>query len=563
MKRTKKTLFEQIEINYAPYGIKLAEHKNKLDMHYDGDLKRFIDDLQANPYHVLIDICGMSFTYADNIIIRYHHAKPDAYCRCHYATYAVLQKNEMEGNTRMTDVELARGVNEIAHQTMPHIVDVVKNDPLIHYEPSRHLVSFEQTYKDELLIADHIKARLARHEPIKHDIEQYRCDGDMELTDEQMSALRMVLDYGVCMLNGQAGSGKTSTTNALIHLLEDMNVSYQLLAPTGIAAKMMRQYTGRPSMTCHMFLLNSWKPDYIILDEASICSVHLLAILLSQIGYKPKLVFIADNAQLASIQCGSLVQNMIDSGLIPRVELTKIFRYNSSGIVTMATDIRHGSCDHLTADFPDYLFVLEDENYPIGQVVEQYDQLIADGYSIDDIVVLCPFNKRVGADAINAAISAKYNPNEPVRKNSVIKLGDKVLNCKNNYHVDGKDDMIANGDVGYLRSVEYDYTTKTNTVMVEFADGIKDVGSLSVLKQAYAMSAHKSQGSSSKAVIVLIDPMHGFMLSRNLLYTAVTRARERLVVIGDADTIRRGIKVEENTQRNTWLKEMLDNYTTI
>ena len=563
MKRTKKTLFEQIEINYAPYGIKLAEHKNKLDMHYDGDLKRFIDDLQANPYHVLIDICGMSFTYADNIIMRYHHAKPDAYCRCQYAVYAVLQKNELDGNTRMTDAKLAEGVFDIANEVMGHIVNVVKDDPLIHYEPSRHLVAFEQTYKDELLIADHIKARLARHEPIKHDIEQYRCDGDMELTDEQMSALRMVLDNDVCMLNGQAGSGKTSTTNALIHLLEDMNVSYQLLAPTGIAAKMMRQYTGRPSMTCHMFLLNSWKPDYIILDEASICSVHLLAILLSQIGYEPKLVFIADNAQLASIQCGSLVQNMIDSGLIPRVELTKIFRYNSSGIVTMATDIRHGSCDHLTDDFPDYLFVPEDKNDPIGQVVEQYDQLIADRYSIDDIVVLCPFNKRVGADAINAAISAKYNPNEPVRKNSVIKLGDKVLNCKNNYHVDGKDDMIANGDVGYLRSVEYDYTTKTNTVMVEFADGIKDVGSLSVLKQAYAMSAHKSQGSSAKAVIVLIDPMHGFMLSRNLLYTAVTRARERLVVIGDADTIRRGIKVEENTQRNTWLKEMLDNYTTI
>ena len=563
MPRAKKKQVAPFVINYTPYGITLTEHKNKLDRHYGGNLKQFRDDLKANPYHVFVDICDMSFTYADTIIMRCHHANPDAYCRCQYAAYAVLQKNELEGNTRMTDAELARGVNEVAHKAMPHIVDIVKNDPLIHYEPSRHLVAFEQTYKDELLIADHLMARLARHEPVEHNTDQYQHDGDMELTDEQMSALRMVLDNDVCMLNGQAGSGKTSTTNALIHLLEDMNVSYQLLAPTGIAAKMMRQYTGRPSMTCHMFLLNSWKPDYIILDEASICSVHLLAILLSQIGYEPKLVFIADNAQLASIQCGSLVQNMIDSGLIPRVELTKIFRYNSSGIVTMATDIRHGSCDHLTDDFPDYLFVPEDKNDPIGQVVEQYDQLIADGYSIDDIVVLCPFNKRVGADAINAAISAKYNPNEPVRKNSVIKLGDKVLNCKNNYHVDGKDDMIANGDVGYLRSVEYDYTTKTNTVMVEFADGIKDVGSLSVLKQAYAMSAHKSQGSSSKAVIVLIDPMHGFMLSRNLLYTAVTRARERLVVIGDADTIRRGIKVEENTQRNTWLKEMLDNYTTI
>ena len=563
MKRTKKPTFEQIEINYAPYGIKLAEHKNKLDRHYDGDLKRFRDELQANPYHVLVDVCGMSFTYADNIIMRYHHAKSDAYCRCQYAVYAVLQKNELDGNTRMTDAKLAEGVFDIANEVMGHIVNVVKDDPLIHYEPSRHLVAFEQTYKDELLIADHIKARLARHEPVEHDTEQYRHDGDMELTDEQMSALRMVLDDGVCMLNGQAGSGKSSTTKAILDMLDDLEKSYVCLTPTGISSKILRQYTGRSASTIHMFLTNVWNPDYVLIDESSMVSVHLLAVLLSQIGYEPKLIFIADNAQLASIQCGSLLQNMIDSGLIPRVELTKIFRYNSSGIVTMATDIRHGSCDHLTADFPDYLFVPEDENDPIGQVVEQYDRLIADGYSIDDIVVLCPFNKKTGADAINAAISAKYNHNEPVRKNSAIKLGDKVLNCKNNYYGGGKDDMIANGDVGYLRFIGYDYRTKTNTVAVEFADGIKNVGNLSVLKQAYAMSTHKSQGSSAKAVIVLIDPMHGFMLSRNLLYTAVTRARERLIIVGDADTIMRGVRVEENMRRNTWLKEMLDNHTTI
>lgn len=563
MPRAKKKQVAPFVINYTPYGITLTEHKNKLDRHYDGNLKQFRDDLQANPYHVLVDICDMSFIYADTIIMRCHHANPDAYCRCQYAAYAVLQKNELEGNTRMTDAELARGVNEVAHEAMPHIVDIVKNDPLIHYEPSRHLVAFEQTYQDELLIADHLKERLARHEPIEHDIGQYRHDGDMELTDEQMAALRMVLDNDVCMLNGQAGSGKSQTTKAILDMLDNLEKSYVCLTPTGISSKVMRGYTGRHASTIHMFLTNVWHPDYVLIDESSMVSVHLLAVLLSQIGYEPKLIFIADNAQLASIQCGSLVQNMIDSGLIPRVELTKIFRYNSSGIVTMATDIRHGYCDHLTADFPDYLFVPEDENDPIGQVVEQYDRLIADGYSIDDIVVLCPFNKRVGADAINAAISVKYNHNEPVRKNSAIKLGDKVLNCKNNYHGGGKDDMIANGDVGYLRFIGYDYKTKTNTVEVEFADGIKNVGSLSVLKQAYAMSTHKSQGSSAKAVIVLIDPMHGFMLSRNLLYTAITRARERLVIVGDADTIMRGIRVEENMRRNTWLKEMLDNHTTI
>ena len=563
MPRSKKKQAAPFSINYAPYGITLTEHNNKLDRHYDGNLKQFRNDMQANPYHVFVDICDMSFTYADAIIMRCHHAKPDAYCRCQYATYAVLQKNEMKGNTRMADAELVRGVNEVAHEAMPHIVDIVKNDPLIHYESSRHLVALEQTYQDELLIADHLKERV-RHglSMVQHDLQKYRKNDNVNLTDEQILALNMVLNNDVCMLNGPAGSGKSQTTKAILDMLDDLGKSYVCLTPTGISSKVMRGYTGRPASTIHMFLTNVWKPNYVLIDESSMVSVHLLAILLSQIGYAPKLVFIADNAQLASIQCGSLVQNMIDSGLIPRVELTKIFRYNSSGIVTMATDIRQGSCVHLTADFPDYLFVPEDKNDPIGQVVKQYDQLIADGYSIDDIVVLCPFNRRVGADAINAAISAKYNPNDPVRKNSVIKLGDKVLNCKNNYH-GGNDDMIANGDVGYLRSVEYDYATKNNTVMVEFADGIKNVGSLSVLKQAYAMSTHKSQGSSAKAVIVLIDPMHGFMLSRNLLYTAVTRARERLVIVGDSDTIMCGVRVEENMRRNTWLKEMLDNHTTI
>lgn len=552
-----------IEINYAPYGITFPEHQHKLDKHYDGDLKQFRDDLQANPYQLMIEVCGMSFQYADNIILRYHHAEPDAYCRCQYAVYDVLKSNELEGNTRMTDAGLAESVYQLARETMRHVVTVVCGDPLIHYEPKRHLVAFERTYQDELHVADHLISRVSRSSmtasDLANDVEKYRTTpgSDVELTDEQLSALRMVRNSDVCMVNGAAGSGKSQTTNAIIRMLEDEGYSYELLAPTGIAAKVLRGYTARSAMTIHMFLTCAYPPDYIIIDESSMVSIHLLAMLLAKVGYEPKLVFIADNAQLASIQCGSLVQDMIDSGLIPRVELTKIFRYNSSGIVTMATDIRHGRCDHLGDDFPDYLFVPEDESDPIQQVVEQYDRLIAEGYNVDDIVVLTPFNKRVGADAINAAISAKYNANKPVRKNSDLKIGDKVLNTKNNYQ-GGIDDMIANGDIGYLRSVAYSRKTKSTNVMVEFDDGVKNVGSLMRLKQAYAMSIHKCQGSSAKAVIVLIDPMHGFMCSRNLMYVAVTRAREKLVVIGEKYTIIEGVAREENTQRNTWLKEMLN-----
>lgn len=877
-----------IEINYAPYGITFPEHQHKLDKHYDGDLKRFREELQANPYQVMIEICGMSFKYADGIIMRYHHAKPDAYCRCQYAVYAVFQQNELEGNTRMTDAKLAQGVFDIANETMCHVVNVVKDDALIHYEPKRHLVAFERTYRDELLIADHLRERLERHEPIEHNIEQYRHDGDVELTDEQMTALDMVLKHNVCMLNGSAGCvdadtefftghgwkriadyeqgdkvmqynedgtaelvepmayikqpcdylwhfetphsinqtvceqhriiykwpnleslqetnvlalkekrdnnvnwggrfitqfyrfgngmdmtdeqirvmiavmadgrystwnkptskythchirlkkqrkidrlhrllydanipydckvdkfgvtifgfyaperrkvygdewwdvnehqakiicdevvhwdgcieksrvhgkekpvfrttekasadyiqyifningrqstivtdentpsrreyaktvykvstkhnitsglcfdtrpsktktafervattdgfkycftvpshmlvlrrkdcvfvtgncGKSQTTKAVVNMLDDMGLTYQLLAPTGIASKVLRNYTGRSAMTCHMFLLNAWQPDYIIMDEASICSVHLLAMLLDKIGYAPKLVFIADNAQLASIQCGSLVQDMIDSGIVPRVELTKIFRYNSSGIVTMATDIRHGRCDHLGDDFPDYLFVAEDENNPIEQVVEQYDRLIADGYGVDDIVVLCPFKKTAhGTTAINAALSAKYNPNKPVRKNSPLKIGDKVVNLKNCYD-DGVDNMIANGDIGYLRSVSYSKKEKTSVVMVEFDDGLRNVHSLSRIEPAMALTCHKIQGGSAKAIILYVGKSHDFFLTSNLLYVGVTRARERLVIVGDKDAIANGVKIQQNTQRNTWLKEMLN-----
>ena len=244
-----------IDINYAAYGIKFPEHQHKLDKHYDGDLKRFREDIKSNPYHVLISICGMSFKYADTIIMRFKHVAPDAYCRCQYAVYDVLKSNELAGNTRMTDAELACGANELAHEAIGHIVDIVNNDPLIHYEPSRHLVAFEQTYRDELLIADHLLERV-RHgtSVVQHDLSKYQKEDNINLTDEQMSALRMVLQNDVCMINGSAGSGKSQTTKSIVNMLADMDMSYQLLAPTGIASKVLRGYTGRPAMTIHMFL---------------------------------------------------------------------------------------------------------------------------------------------------------------------------------------------------------------------------------------------------------------------------------------------------------------------
>lgn len=536
-------------IDYHAFGITYKANQTKLHKLYHDDLQRFREAIQSNPYHVLIDQAGMSWAKADELAVR-RYCKPDAYCRCQYAVMEVLKANELKGNTRMTDSKLAQGVFDIANETMGHVVKVVSDDPRIWYDAARHLVALSGTHRAEQNIAAHIHLRLREHRT-----EQINHANHEGLTDEQFSAVEIAINRDVSMLNGYAGSGKSFTTKAIIAELEDRGLSYQLLAPTGIAAKVLRGYTGRQAMTIHMFLTSPWKPDYIIIDEASMVSVHLLSALLDAVGNKPRLVLVADNAQLASIQCGSVVQDIIDSGVVPRTQLTKIFRYNSSGIVTIATDMRQGSCEHLMQGFPDYLFEQEEKFEPIQQVVRHYEALIAQGYTPDDIMVLCPFNKHVGADAINAAVSELVNPNPPVRKNSAIKIGDKVINIKNDYSA-GVDNFIANGDIGYLRKYQ-PVRGDDDIVLVDFDNGEHNVGSLMRLKQAYALSVHKSQGSSAKVVIVLIDPSHGFFLSRNLMYVAVTRAREKLIVIGDEDTIAEGIKTVEQMKRNTGLKEML------
>ena len=538
-------------INYYAFGITYKANQTKLHKLYKEDYVRFKEVIATNPYHVLIDQAGMSWAKADELAVS-RYCKRDDINRCTYAVYEALKANEQHGNTRMVDSELAREVHNLAPETMPHVVKVVMDDPRIWYNAARHLVALSGTHRAEQNIAAHIHLRLREHRA-----EQINRANHEGLTDEQFSAVELAINRNVSMLNGYAGSGKSFTTKVIIAELEDRGLSYQLLAPTGIAAKVLRGYTGRQAMTIHMFLTAPWKPDYIIIDEASMVSVHLLSALLEAVGNKPRLVFVADNAQLASIQCGSVVQDIIDSGIVPRTQLTKIFRYNSSGIVTIATDMRQGSCEHLTDDFPDYLFEQENNSEPIQQVVRHYEALLAQGYTPDDIMVLCPFKKTShGTAVLNEMLSELVNKNKPVRKNSPLKIGDKVVNLKNNYS-DGIDNMIANGDIGYLREVAYDHATKETSVLVEFDDGIYNVESLSRIEQAMALTVHKVQGSSFKVVIAYIGKSHEFFLSRNLMYVCVTRATDKLILIGDESAIEAGCKVQQNLLRNTGLKEML------
>lgn len=376
--------------------------------------------------------------------------------------------------------------------------------------------------------------------------------------------------------------GKTSSAKSTIKMLEDNHISYLLLAPTGIAVKRLKESTGREASTVHMFLASGSCEDFdgvLVIDEASLCGVHLISMLLDNVSDNCKILFICDEAQLASISCGNVVQDIIDSGIVPLTRLSKVFRYGTSGLATIATDTRNGKIGTRSKNnFSDYTFIpISDQ--PIEQVLDAYNKLL-DNYSKDDIIILSPFNKGgVGTYVINNEMQARYNPNPetnmirkmPMGITIMFKKGDRVINTHNEYQMpcfeimdDGslehstKTIQVMNGDIGIIREVKK-LENGIEELVVEFDTGLAciDNKNLKNLLLGYSVSVHKFQGSQAKAVITLFDSSHIRLLTRNLMYVADSRAQKELIEIGNIEAIKEGLKKVENKQRDTWLCELL------
>lgn len=543
--------------------------------------------LETSPYHVFFDLLNYSFDKSDRYVLDKQPDLIDSKERCEFACLAILHENEATGDTRIyTDL-----LEELAEEKVPECVkyvrDTVRNSERIYYDAEQEYSSNKATYEAEANIAENILDRLKAPNFFEGkktpDFEKYRNIDGFNCTDEQIQILYSIWDKNVAMLTGGAGVGKTSSMKAAIKMLDDSHIDYLLLAPTGIAMKRLKESTGRSASTIHMALACGIPKDFkgvLVIEESSMASVHLLSMLLTEIGKQCKILFICDPAQLASISCGNVVQDIIDSHVVPINKLTKVFRYGSSGLATVATDTREGKLGiRQDSDYPDYQFVPISDS-PMAQVLDAYESML-DKYSKDDIMVLSPFNKgAVGTVAINKAIQSRYNPNPDTnakRKTSggeeiMFKVGDKVINTHNEYHCpcfkiddDGSlvesmgDIMVMNGDMGYVRYIKE--TDKGIVMAVEFDTGMARIyGSyLNNLLLGYAISIHKSQGSEAKAVIVITSPMHKRMLSSNLLYVADSRAKEQLIEIGDIETIKEGLTRHEQSERETFLKELLVN----
>lgn len=531
-------------------------------------------DLETNPYHLYIDIVQMSFKKADSLILSKHKQFQNNYYRCLYACISILKLNELSGNTYMKAYNLANAVAEIAYESIDYITQVVQDKDLISYDETHKYVALRNTYNAEKNIAENIIYRLNNPEQWVIPYEEYLNIDGLQLTNEQQKILQTIQNNNVVILTGNAGSGKSASMKALINMLEDNLKTYTMLCPTGTAAKVLSKATNRTASTIHMFLAKEMScGEVLILEEASMIGVELLSQLLDIIPKSTKIVFICDPSQLPSISCGNIVHDILKSHKISNVNLTQIFRYNSSGLITIATDTRMGKSDNLKKIYTDYKYIEEDDKL-LNQIQQTYNDLLLQGYNKNDILILSPYNKgNAGTYKINQMIQDIFNPQEFLdvsykRQSNIIKfkIGDKVINKVNNYHVTQLDEyyqetenqmFIANGSIGTLLKCYQE--NGENCFAIQFEEGIAKFTEqdISNLLLGYAISIHSSQGNQVRAVIVVVSKEHKRMINKNLLYVSFTRAQNKLVVIGDTETIQEGMKINEEEKRNTWLKNML------
>lgn len=599
-----ETIKEKILSNYKIYWIQSqlsswevnTKETTKLLNTY-GSVGNIEKRFKENPYHVYIDILERAFLPTDRFITKNYKDFSVSEERAEYYIQYVLRANEQDGNTYLDANEM---LEYLPKSLWKFTVNIVKNNPRYHYEPGMKVAAMGNTYKQELEIAARIMQLFYASEPLNVDTKPYKETDKYKLIDTQYAFLEVVKNYNVAALIGSAGSGKTTTVSALTAMLKDYDISFALLAPTGIAARQLTKVTGFKARTIHSACMNDleFSDSVIIVDEVSMVSVATMSMITKKLRPGHKLVLIGDPSQLPSIGCGNVLKDIIESKMVPYVSLSWIFRFGIGGIATVTTDIRRG-IPYLAEDNK-LLFEMKDKDYkfiplsndPMEQVIKVFDKLMLK-YTYKEILILSPFNKgEYGTRAINNEIQARYNPKQeeqPIAsyrfsKDTVsFNVGDKVVHTKkNDYHALTKEEYeynldiqykkendllpddfeatkfpfttVVNGEIGYVEEVRENnvvFVRYPHTTIVYTADTIRN------LLLAQALSIHKSQGCEAKAVILITHPSQSHMVNRNLLYTATSRAKEMLVQIGDVDTINSAIQIDASQKRDTRLSGLM------
>jgi exodeoxyribonuclease V alpha subunit len=542
--------------------------------------------IEENPYRLAQDIWGIGFKMADQIAQK-NGVAVDCKRRITAAILHVIQTTSSDGNLyieleelkKETAILLELELEAIQHTIKCALHDLYNADKIkLLTHQDIHYITLPVFYHAEKGIAHKVDKLLTYPAAHVFDINKIQRmleedSSSLQLNEHQRLGVLGCLQNKISIITGGPGTGKTTLIKKLLTVLDTHRVKYCLAAPTGRAAKRITEGTGRPASTLHRLLdfdvstmsfrhneSNALSVDYLIIDEASMIDVFLANSVMKALPYSAHLVLIGDIDQLPSVGAGNFLQDMIASEKVSTTKLQHIFRQaQNSLIVINAHKINNG-------EFPvsqeedakkDFIFIKEDnpENIPAHLETIYSKALRHYGIHKDDTIVLTPMHRGVaGTQKLNHDLQQMLNGDNEGPSlqyaGTHYHIGDRVMQLRNNY-----DKRVFNGDIGIVESIDLE----DKIMRVRFLENLVEYESsdLNELVHAYAISIHKSQGSEFSAVVIPLFMQHFMMLQRNLIYTAVTRAKKLCIVIGESRAIAMGIKNNKSIGRITFLQQFL------
>ncbi len=564
-----------------------------------------VDTVKNNPYRLVEDIDGIGFLTADKIAKSIGIPQNSEYRVRAGILYSLSSSVDKTGNTYLPKnlllsqasnlLQLDIDVNQDLYDDALNSLTLDKTVITMWYHeneiviPSKYYF-YENAVAQKLTLLN--TAQIVKHLNLEDEIKHFEGKNHITFHEEQKNAIKNSINSGVSVITGGPGTGKTTIIKCIIEILKQNNQKFMLLAPTGRAAKRMSDSTGEEAKTIHRALEvasgdlarisrfvynenNTFKTNVVIVDEVSMVDVALMSHLCKALPRDCKLILVGDKDQLPSVGAGNVLDDILKSGIITVTMLTKIFRQSDDSlIITNAHLINSGKMPLINNSSKDFFF---EEKKDLDSIKNSIVDLVVSrlpkftGLESSQLQVLAPLKAGVcGIDNLNKSLQQSLNPPSinkmeiPVG-DTIFRVGDKVMQTTNNYNlvwkklngfIEEEGEGVFNGDIGTIELIDF----QTNEMVVMFEDGRRciyprtDVNQLSL---AYAITIHKSQGSEFDVVIIPAIAGPSMILTRNLIYTAVTRAKKMVVIVGEQKNLKRMVSNNYTVQRFTLLKDLI------